>query len=46
MDVINSEKLYSLLIVDDLLFNIKVLADMLSDEYDISFATDGKGHWN
>lgn len=42
MDVINSEKLCSILIVDDILFNIRVLADMLNSEYDILFATDGK----
>ena len=42
MNVINSEELYSILIVDDLLLNIQLLADILSEEYEVLFATDAK----
>ena len=41
-NMIQPEKKYSVLLIDDELINIKILSDVLKDEYDVVFATGGE----
>lgn len=40
--MMQGEKKYSVLLVDDELVNIKILSDVLKDDYDVLFATGGE----